>query len=241
VTTTFLKNSKKKVGDYIAIRSGEEYIDYKIVDACSSFENMGKVLLISKDNFIKDIVHNNFILYLIKAKEGYDPESVVENIEANVKEEEYESIITLKEMFKENQKENNKLFLLINTLFFISAFVSIICLNNNLIVNILTRARAYAIERTIGMSQTQLRKVITFEGIILCAEGGILGLILGCFMNIYLVKILSYYIGDLAITINYAIMAALIGVSLLIGLVSGIYPYKKMCKMNIVQSIKGFE
>ncbi len=241
VTTTFLKNSKKKVGDYIAIRTGEEYVDYKIVDVCSSFENMGKVLFISKDNFIKDIIHNNHILYLVKTKEGYDPEQVLASIEDELRDDEYESIITLKQMFRENQKENDKLFLLINALFFISAFVSIICLNNNLIINILTRARVYAIERTIGMSKAQLRKVITFEGMMLCIEGGILGLILGCFMNIYLVRILSFYIGDLAITINYMIIAVLIGVSVLIGLISGIYPYNKMCKMNIVQAIKGFE
>ncbi len=241
VTTTFSKSTNKKIGDYVEIKTGNNSFNYKIIGICSSFENMGKVLFISKDNYINDIASNNYILYLIKIKNGYIPDLMVKRLESKLNENEYSSITTLKQMMEYNNEQNEKIFLIVNILFFISAFVSIICLNNNLIINILTRTRVYAIERTIGMSKCQLFKVILGEGVLLCIEGGILGLVLGYIMNLYLVRILAYYIGDLTSSINYIICIVLLVASVIIGLLSAIYPYRKLCKMNIVQSIKGVE
>ncbi|MBT1279729.1 ABC transporter permease [Thermoanaerobacter sp. CM-CNRG TB177] len=80
ITNTFAKNTNTKVGDYIQIKSKtkEKGEKYKVIGVVSSFENMGKVLFISKDNFIKDIGSNDYTLYLLKIKKNYNV-SQVEN------------------------------------------------------------------------------------------------------------------------------------------------------------------
>lgn len=241
VTTTFIKNTNKEIGDLVGIKVGDKYTNYKIVGISSSFENMGKVLFISKENFYEDIGYNNYILYLIKLKTGYDAKNVVESISGNLEEKEYTDLNTTEEIFKENDKQNRKLFRIIDVLLMVSAIVGIICLNNNLIINMLAKIRIFGIERTIGMSKVQFSKTILFEGLFLCIEGGLLGLILGYMMNIYLAKILSFYIGDLNIAVNLWIMAGLLVVSAIIGILSGLYPLNKVGRIDIIKSIKGFE
>ncbi|MBT1279730.1 FtsX-like permease family protein [Thermoanaerobacter sp. CM-CNRG TB177] len=144
-------------------------------------------------------------------------------------------------MKKLNAEYNNRLFLIVNALFLISVFISIFSLNNNLIINVLTQVRYFAIKRTVGMSLKQLLFSIICEGVIIGFEGGIFGLLFGFCLNLFIVKILSYYVGDLSFGYNYLVYLILLLSSIFIGFISSIYPFIKIRKINIVEAIKGIE
>lgn len=243
ITNTFAKNTNTKVGDYIQIKSKtkEKGEKYKVIGVVSSFENMGKVLFISKDNFIKDIGSNDYTLYLLKIKKNYNVIQVENGITEMLGEKAYYSINSLEEMKKLNAEDNNRLFLIVNALFLISVFISIFSLNNNLIINVLTQVRYFAIKRTVGMSLKQLLFSIIGEGVIIGFEGGIFGLLFGFCLNLFIVKILSYYVGDLSFGYNYLVYLILLLSSIFIGFISSIYPFIKIRKINIVEAIKGIE
>jgi putative ABC transport system permease protein len=243
ITNTFAKNTNTKVGDYIQIKSKtkEKGEKYKVIGVVSSFENMGKVLFISKDNFIKDIGSNDYTLYLLKIKKNYNVSQVENGITEMLGEKAYYSINSLEEMKKLNAEDNNRLFLIVNALFLISVFISIFSLNNNLIINVLTQVRYFAIKRTVGMSLKQLLFSIIGEGVIIGFEGGIFGLLFGFCLNLFIVKILSYYVGDLSFGYNYLVYLILLLSSIFIGFISSIYPFIKIRKINIVEAIKGIE
>ncbi|MGH2332429.1 ABC transporter permease [Thermoanaerobacter mathranii] len=243
ITNTFAKNTNTKVGDYIQIKSKtkEKGEKYKVIGVVSSFENMGKVLFISKDNFIKDIGSNEYTLYLLKIKKNYNVSQVENGITEMLGKGAYYSINSLEEMKKLNAEDNNRLFLIVNALFLISVFISIFSLNNNLIINVLTQVRYFAIKRTVGMSLKQLLFSIICEGVIIGFEGGIFGLLFGFCLNLFIVKILSYYVGDLSFGYNYLVYLILLLSSIFIGFISSIYPFIKIRKINIVEAIKGIE
>lgn len=238
ITNTFAKNTNTNIGDYIEI--GEE-VKYKVIAIVSSFENMGKVLFISKDNFKKDIVHNKYTLYFIKAEAGYSVNQIQNDIH-NLLDKKYNyNMNSLEKMKEENEQANNKLFMIVNSLFLISIVISIFSLNNNLIINVLTRIKVFAIKRTVGMSLKQIMINILGEGAIIGLEGGILGIIFGFSLNIFLVRILSLYVGDLTLGYNYFSYIFLLVSSIMIGFISSVYPYYKIKKIDIVQAIKGLE
>lgn len=80
ITTTFAKNTNTKLNDFILINNNK----YKVVGIVSSFENMGKVLFISNNNFKKDLVYNDYWIYLIKIKNDYKVQSIMDKINSSL-------------------------------------------------------------------------------------------------------------------------------------------------------------
>jgi len=241
VTTTFTKAAHKKLGDELILKTGPRSFSYRIVGVCRSFENMGKVLFISKENYLRDIQGSGFELYLLKAASGYSADQVAEQVKGSLQEEEYNSLTTVSEMMKENTAQNNKLFLIVNLLFALSAVVSVVSLNNNLILSFLTRKRSFAIQKSVGLSHRQMFGITLEEGVLLSLEGGLFGILLGFIMTLYLVKILSYYIGELSLFFHAPLAALLLAAAVTLGMLSALYPFRSLSRMDVAQSIKGIE
>ncbi|MEO3947851.1 FtsX-like permease family protein [Gorillibacterium sp. CAU 1737] len=241
ITTTFAKAAHKKVGDVLELPGAAGGLSYQIVSICSSFENMGKVLFLPRSNLERDFAGGDSSFYLLKAKDGVSPDAMENAVRGAIPEQEYSSLTTIDRMMEANDEQNAKLFLIVDLLFLLSAGVSVIGLNNNLMLSILTRKRSFAIERTIGMSQTQLLRTIVGESLLLCLEGGLLGLLLGWGMNEYLVRILAYRIGDLSGQGNPAFLPLLLICAVFLGAVSAILPYRSLRRMDVIPSIKGVE
>lgn len=241
VTTTFAKAAHKQLGDELILKTGDRSFSYKIAGICSSFENMGKVLFISKENYLRDIKGSGYVLYLVKSAAGYSAEQTTAQIKSHLKEEDYDTLTSIPEMLKENTAQNNKLFLVVNLLFALSAGVSVMCLNNNLILSFLTRKRSFAVQKTVGLSQRQMFGLTFEEAVLLSLEGGVFGILLGFAMNFYLARILSYYIGDLSVSFQTPLAALLLLAAVIIGLLSALVPYRNLSRMDVIQSIKGME
>lgn len=235
ITTTFAKNTNTKLNDTLIINNHS----YKVIGIVSSFENMGKELFISKNNYLNDIVFNKTCFYIIKSKKNYKIQDIIKDIDSSINHQSYNyTVNSLEEIKNMNNQENNKIFLIINILIGISVVVIILCLNNNLIINVLSRTKELSIKRTVGMSLMQIFINITLEGAFLGIEGGMLGLILGFTSNLFLIKILSFYIGDLNVCFNTSILFLLMLISGAIGFLSSLFPFKCFSKINIMQSIK---
>ncbi|WP_027308617.1 FtsX-like permease family protein [Caloramator sp. ALD01] len=242
ITTTFAQNTNTKVGDFIKIKTDEKDVDYKVIGVVSSFENMGKVLFVSKNYFIKDFNHPNYSLFLVKTKPDYNIADVEVRINKLLEGNNgFYNVSSLKKMQEENSKDNNKLFFIVNILFFITILISIISLNNNFIINILTQIRVFAVKRTIGMSLKQLIFNIFGKGMLIGLEGGVFGILFGFSLNLYMIRILSYYIGELSFGYKFSIFLMLLLVSTSIGFLGSIYPSCKIRKTDLIQAIKSIE
>ncbi|EPY2303977.1 FtsX-like permease family protein [Clostridium sporogenes] len=238
ITTTFSKNTGVNLNDSLKINE----VNYKVVGVVSSFENMGKVLFLSKDNFNKDIKVKDKDLCLIKVNNN-QIKSTTKEIEKLFKDK-YENKYSIQELTvlnEENNNNNKKTFTIVNVLICISTIICIISMSNNVTINLLSRKKVYATKGALGISKGYLSKCILFEAIILGSYSGIFGLGLGVTLSNYINKILSYYIGDMVFIKYYKIMVILVLISIGITVISYIYPMRKIYRINIIDEIKSDE
>ncbi|EJO5347408.1 ABC transporter permease [Clostridium botulinum] len=238
ITTTFSKNTGIKVNDSLKINE----VNYNVIGVVSSFENMGKVLFVSKDNFKKDIKVKDKDLCLIEVNNN-QIKSTKDEIEKLFKYK-YENKYSIQELTVLNEQNNNnneKIFNIVNVLICISTIICIISMSNNVAINILSRKKVYATKRALGLSKSYLSKCILFEASILGVYSGIFGLGLGVILSNYVNKILSYYVGDMVFIKDYKTMGILFLISVGISVISYIYPMVKIYKINIIDQIKSDE
>lgn len=236
ITTTFSKNTGIKVKDSLKIKD----VNYNVIGVVSSFENMGKVLFISKDNFKQDIKVKDKDMCLIKVENDDEIETIIYEIEKLFKNK-YENKYSIQELSvlnKQNNDNNEKIFNIVNVLICISTLICIISMSNNITINILSRKKVYATKRALGISKGYLSKCILFEAIILGTYSGVFGVGLGAILSNYINKILSYYIGDMIFIKNGELMVILVLISISMSIISYIYPIRKISKINIIDEIK---
>lgn len=236
ITTTFSKNTGIKVKDSLKIKD----VSYNVIGVVSSFENMGKVLFISKDNFKQDIKVKDKDMCLIKVENDDEIETTIYEVEKLFKNK-YENKYSIQELSvlnKQNNENNKKIFNIVNVLICVSTLICIVSMSNNITINILSRKKVYATKRALGISKEYLSKCILFEAIILGTYSGAFGVGLGAILSNYINKILSYYIGDMAFIKNGKLMIILVLISICMSIISYIYPIRKISKINIIDEIK---
>ncbi|APC80605.1 TPA: ABC transporter permease [Clostridium botulinum] len=238
ITTTFSKNTGINLNDSLKINE----VNYKVIGVVSSFENMGKVLFVSQDNFNKDIKVKDKELCLIKVNNKQIKSTIneIEKLFKDKNENKY-SIQELTVLNEENNNNNKKTFTIVNVLICISTIICIISMSNNVTINLLSRKKVYATKGALGISKGYLSKCILFEAIVLGSYSGIFGLGLGVTLSNYINKILSYYIGDMVFIKDYKIMVILVLISIGITVISYIYPMRKIYRINIIDEIKSDE
>lgn len=239
INKTYAKILNKKVGDKISINTVEGEKDFTIAGMVSSFEDKGSVIFFSKESFNKNFP-TDYTSYFLCVKDKSSIDESVNELKKSVEELVRYNISTLEQLQAQNEADNSIIFTLINIVIVMSLAVSIACLMNNLMVNLLKRRTICAIKRTLGMELKFIRKLITLEGLIMAVSSSILGILLGVVLNKSILKILSYYIGDVEISSTIVPIVYIIFSIIIVMLVS-IYPYKIIKTSNLVELVKGKE
>ena len=126
------------------------------------------------------------------------------------------------------------LIIVILTLLFMS-FPALNLVNIN-ITRIMERASEIGIRRSFGASVKTLLTQFLIENILITLIGGIIGFILALII-IYLINtsgLFPYFF----LTVNFPVVVYALVLSLLFGILSGVYPAYRMAKMNIVNALK---
>lgn len=236
---TYAKLINKDRGDKITINTLKGDKDYTIVGIVESFEDKGSVIFFSKENFNTNFV-SDYTSYLLCVEDESSVNDAAEELRDSVKDLVRYNISTLKEMQTQNEADNSMIFMLINIVIFMSLAVSVVCLINNLIVNLIKRKSIYAIKRTLGMELSTIKRIIFLEGFVIALGSSVLGIILGTILNKSILNILSYYIGGVEIT-NTIIPVVYVIAAIVIVMIVSIYPYRMIKKADLVEIVKGSE
>ena len=115
----------------------------------------------------------------------------------------------------------------------ISLIVGGIGIMNIMLVSVAERTHEIGIRKAIGATSGNIRFQFLIESLILSAIGGLMGLILG-----YLLSFLLCLITPFNPFISWQILAITFGVSVLTGLIFGLYPAMKAAHKNPIYSLK---
>jgi ABC-type antimicrobial peptide transport system permease subunit len=140
------------------------------------------------------------------------------------------------EFAEQQEAQINQTLATVNVLLGLSALIAILGIAISLSLSVFERTREIGLIRAVGAIQQQVRHIIRWEGVIVAAFGGLLGVVLGIGLGVLatsklpevLVTTTSVPVGQLIV---YIVVAAIT------GLVAGVFPALVAGRMNVLDAI----
>jgi putative ABC transport system permease protein len=109
---------------------------------------------------------------------------------------------------------------------------------NIMLVTVAERTREIGLRKAIGATRIQIRNQFLSEAIVLTLVGGLLGIIFGVFIS-YIIALGARFAGyDWAFIISPVAIILAVGVSVLTGVIFGIYPAIKASKLDPIVALR---
>jgi putative ABC transport system permease protein len=146
--------------------------------------------------------------------------------------DDYEVVVP--EALLEQSRQTQRIFnIVMGSIAGISLLVGGIGIMNIMLASVLERTREIGVRRAIGATRRDIRSQFVVESFAISLIGGISGIVIG----IVLARVVAAYAGwPTVITIWSLILST--GVSISVGLVSGIYPAARAAELNPVEALR---
>ncbi len=148
-------------------------------------------------------------------------------------------VVSLKDhtQFKDEQKAQvNQLLIIIYALLVLSILIAVLGIVNTLALSVVERTREIGLLRAIGMSRTQLRRMVRLESVVISLFGAVLGVVLGLAFGIALTHTLqSTGIDQLAVPTGR--LAVFVVVAGLVGVLAAIWPARRAARLDVLTAI----
>ncbi|MEL5897153.1 FtsX-like permease family protein [Clostridium sporogenes] len=230
------KRQKFKIGDKISLKLEDQYKEYTIVGfAESEFISNGQIALVSSEIIKKDM--NIQIGNFIKVKTRKNNNELDKKLREDL--EKYNVVITKKsDDLKTDLEVNNGLMNSLESFSLMSLIIGSLGMMNNLMVSFIYRKREFAVLASVGMSKLKRGKLLFIEGITLGVFGGILGVLEGVYISMFLGEI-TYSLDSYIITTIPLKLIILLGfLAVVLVIVASFVPIFKSSNMSIVEEIK---
>ena len=174
---------------------------------------------------------------LVTVKEGVSTRRTAQVIEPLLQRlhggaDDYEVVIP--EKLLEQSRQTQRIFnIVMGSIAGISLLVGGIGIMNIMLASVLERTREIGVRRAIGATRHDIRSQFVVESFAISFLGGVSGIIIG----IVLARIVAAYAGwPTVITVSSLILST--GVTITVGLVSGIYPAARAAELNPVEALR---
>jgi len=142
------------------------------------------------------------------------------------------SLVVPAELLAEQQRTKRIFDIVMVALASISLLVGGIGIMNIMLASVLERTPEIGLRRAIGAKQTDIIRQFVVETTLIAVGGGTIGLLLGVAMS----RIIASFAGWSTIVTGGSLLLAF-SVSVLIGLVFGVYPAMKAARLDPVQAL----
>jgi putative ABC transport system permease protein len=120
----------------------------------------------------------------------------------------------------------------------IALFVGGIGILNIMMVTVAERTREIGLRKAVGATNGMILRQFLLEAGTLTSIGGIIGIVVGVVMSFLMAMLMQYLGFDWAFVISITSVILAVGVSVLTGVVFGIYPSFKAAKLDPIEALR---
>jgi putative ABC transport system permease protein len=123
-----------------------------------------------------------------------------------------------------------------NALLILAVIIALFGITNTLALSVFERTREVGLLRAVGMTRSQIRRMVRWESIIVAIIGAILGVVVGLFFGLVVTVSLSSQ-GIDVLSIPAVQIAGLVVFGAIAGLLAAIFPARRAAKLRILDAI----
>jgi putative ABC transport system permease protein len=206
------------------------------------------IVLMSTRDFKKLTGQSNISLIYIRVNNVNDAESIATSIQNAINEnhgkKDFATAITMTSILETVQTIIGILQLVLVGIASIALVVASIGIMNTMLTSVMERTREIGIMKAIGATTRDIMSIFIIEGMLMSSVGGIIGIILGVFGSQALTLILRNFMsmggGSIQlvpiITLTSVVLA--VTVSLIVGVLSSLYPAWKAARMSPIEAVR---
>lgn len=186
-------------------------------------------------NFIGFGTHTDFAVAVVSV-EGVEPDAARAVVDAAAAE--YGNVTVRDQVeYRESQEAQvDSLLVMFNALLILAVIIALFGITNTLSLSIFERTREIGLLRAVGMTRSQVRRMIRWESIMIAVIGAILGMVVGLFFGVVVTAALkSQGINVLSIPVVQILGLLIFGV--IAGLLAAILPAHRAARLNILEAI----
>ncbi|MFH1101726.1 MAG: ABC transporter permease [Methanobacteriota archaeon] len=204
-------------------------------------------VLMSSRDFKKLTGQSNISLVYLRVNNVNDVESIAVSVQNAVNEnhgkKDFASATTMTSILETVQSIIGILQMVLVAIASIALVVASIGIMNTMLTSVMERTREIGIMKAIGATNRDVMSIFILEGMLVSSIGGVFGIILGVFGSQALTLILSSFMSmggstqlTAVITVTSVVLA--VAVSLIVGVLSSLYPAWKAARMSPIEAVR---
>ena len=208
------------------------------------------IVILTARDFEKITGESNIKAAIVRVTNPSEVESIAEEIKQAINEnhgdDDFASATAMSSLLETIQNILGILNIVLISIAAIALVVASIGIMNTMLTSVMERTREIGIMKAIGAENKDVMSIFIIEGILVSIIGGIIGILLGVFGSQGMASILSNMGAggppgsNMALTpvITLFSIVLAVGVSLLVGVFSSLYPAWKAAKMSPIEAVR---
>ncbi|GAB2753067.1 ABC transporter permease [Nocardioides pakistanensis] len=139
--------------------------------------------------------------------------------------------------FAEQQKEQIDFFLnIIYALLGLAVIIAVLGIVNTLALSVIERTREIGLLRAVGLSRSQLRRMVRLESVIVAVLGAVLGVVMGIAFGVALQQAIADQ-GIDVLAIPWGRLLLFVVVAALVGVLAAVFPARRAARLDVLRAI----
>lgn len=225
--------NKLAVGDSLSLEGRNFEVVGILEETSSLLDIMGVVPISSLQSAMR--AENGASGIWIWAEEGASVESIMSSIENDYPNLDTTEGLTVMEYTEEFVKFGEAIRMIV---IIVAVLIGALAAMNTVTMTTFERTREFGTLRALGASGRYIFKLVLAESVVLCVIGGLAGSLLGFAGSMAAERIVLDMVGVDIVALTWTVPTISIAIALIVGLVAGIYPARRVSKQEIVEALR---
>ena len=228
-----------RVGDELLLETAAGPQRYSLVAIANDYLNAKIVTAyISQDNLAADYNKTEDVMLQLNLAPGANAAQVEPALLAILADYPQFKMASGDDYYEENKQLFDATFAMFYVLVAVLALPSLIALLNTLAIGVIERTREIGMLRAVGATQSQVRRMVLVEALLLAGLGTAFGLLGGLYLGYVMVQGLSF--GGFSVDYSFPLagLVVAVAVGLLFGVAAALLPARQAARLEIVRALR---